>query len=145
MPAYGTLQPPPFLGRHFPMAQQTVFVAEAVVASEYSQQVSIPLTDLGETRAVRVEIDFSANPGNVEIDVMESDVDTGNKITGGLGYQQVSSGNLTQAALASGPNGASTRLAGDFTNWAGQFACLFVKVAPSNASITVTARITRAA
>lgn len=142
MPKYGSALQPPFLGTNYPLHQYAVFNAEAVTLGEYSQQVGLPLGPTTGAKGIRVEIDFSANPGNFEFDVMESDSD----ILGPLGYDQVpTGGGMTQANVTSGPNGANTRIATDLIPVAGQFVCLYVKTIPSNASITCTARITRAA
>src|SRR5579871_2375720 len=141
MPAYGTQATPPALFFSYPNNQATVFSSEAVVAGEYSQQVQIPLNPTAGSRGVRVEVDFNSDPGNFEIDVMESDADS----LGSLGYDQVpAGGGMTQANKTAGPNGANTRVATDLVPISGQFLCLYVKTAPSNASIKATARITRA-
>lgn len=140
MPPYNTQSPPPFLGRDFPLNTFLVFNAEAVQAGEYSQQIQIP-TGLTQ-KGLRLQIDHSANPGNCEYLVMEGD----NDLAGSSDYDQVpAGGDLTQANLTSGPNGATTRLSTDLIPVAGQFVSIFVKTAPSNAGIKVTARFTRAA
>lgn len=143
MPSYGTQTPPPALFPFPPGNRFLVFNAESPLAGAYSQQVTLPTGPTAGSRGIRVEIDFSANPGNVEIYIMESDADFEN---GSLGYNQVPvGGDLTQAGIISGPNGASTRLTTDLIPIAGQFCCLYVKTAPSNAGIKTTARISRAA
>jgi hypothetical protein len=141
MPAYNTQNPPPALMGLPPLNQFTVWKAETLLVNEVSQQVSITRHPVLGAVGIRVEIDFSANPGNVTINVLESDDD----MLGAAGYDQVpAAGQLTQANLVAGPNGASTRLCVDLQPFSGQFAALQVAVAPTNA-VTATARITRAA
>ena len=142
MPAYGTQNTPPALFPFYPQSEYLVFNVEALVLSEYSQQVNLPPGPTAGQKGIRVVIDFNANPGNVEIDVLEAD----NDAAGTADYANVpNGGQLTQAVITNGPNGASTRLISDLLPIAGQFVCLFVKTKPSNANITCTARITRAA
>lgn len=142
MSVYGTQNPPPALFPFPPGNQFLVFNKEAVVTGEFSQQVALPTGPTAGQRGVRVEIDFNAAPGNCEFEVMESDWDQ----NGSAGYALVSTtADLTQTGLVAGPNGAGTRLVVDLTPFSGQFACLFVKGAPANSNITVTARISRAA
>lgn len=141
MPRYGTQTPPPSLSPFYPTNQFAVFSAEAVTLAEYSERVNIAMGSVGGQKGIKVEIDFSADPGTVTIDVMESDSD----ILGTGGYQKVpTGGTMTQATLTTGPNGANTRLGSDLIPFAGQFGCLKITVAPTNV-VTVTARITRAA
>jgi hypothetical protein len=142
MPAYGTLSSIPALHVFPPMHAYLVFSAEALTLNEYSQQVNLPPAPRGNAKGIRVVIDFNQNPGNVEIDVLEADNDSAGKPD----YVNVPTGGaLTQASLTTGPNGASTRLVTDLIPVAGQFIALFVKVAPSNANTTCSARISRAA
>lgn len=143
MPKYNTQVPPPAIfPSGGPQCQATVFSAEALTLGEFSQQVHLAPNVNAGSKGIRVVIDFSANPGNVEILVVESDRD----IPGGTADYIIvpAAGDLTQASLASGPNGALTRLVTDLIPIAGQFVCLFVNVVPSNGGITCTARITRA-
>lgn len=140
MPPYNTQSPPPFLAIGAPLNTYLVFIAELVAAGEFSQQLGLPLAAVAGQKGIRVEIDFSANPGAFEIDVMEADWDA----NGQLEYQQVpSAGQLN--TVTNGPNGANTHSSTDLIPIAGQFCCLFVKTAPANAGIKVTARISRAA
>lgn len=140
MPQYNAQYPPPFLAIGAPLHTFLVFSAEALQQGEFSQQVSLPLGPVAGQKGIRVEVDFNANPGVYEIDVMEADNDS----AGSLEYQQVpSSGQLN--TVTAGPNGASTHVSTDLIPVAGQFVCLFVKTAPANANITCTARISRAA
>lgn len=142
MPAYNSQVPPPALFPFYPQSQFRVFSAEALVINEYSQQVQLPPGPTAGAKGIRVVIDFNANPGNVEILVVEAD----NDAAGAADYVQVpSGGDLTQGQLTAGPNGANTRLTTDLIPVAGQFAALFVKLPPSNGNITATARFTRAA
>lgn len=145
MPLYNQLLPIPFLAFGYPMNTFLVFKAEAVLADTFSQQVYIPMGKQGGAKGLRIELDFNANPGNFEFDVMENSTPdfTG---TGQRGYQQVvTSGQLTQAGLTTGKNGALTKISTDLNPFFGEFFCLYVKTAPTNANITVTARVTRAA
>lgn len=138
-PLYNAQYPPPFLAIGAPLHTFLVFNAEALVVNEFSQQVSLPMAAVAGQKGIRVEIDFSANPGVYEIDVMEADNDP----AGSLEYQQVPAGGQLNTVTA-GPNGASTHVSTDLIPVAGQFVCLFVRTAPANAC-TCTARITRAA
>lgn len=138
-PAYNSQYPPPFLAYEFPLNTFLVFNAEALAINEFSQQVQLPIGPVSGQKGIRVEIDFSANPGVFEIDVMEAD----NDLAGELEYQEVPSGGQINTVTA-GPNGASTHASTDLIPVAGQFVCLFVKTNPGNAC-TCTARITRAA
>jgi hypothetical protein len=148
MPAFGTLNPPPFLGLGYPLGQFYAFDEESVVTNEFSERVGVPLLPTGGARGIRIEGDFSANPGAFEFDIMESDVDIsvlpGDIDVGGApGYQQVpTAGSIT--TVTTGVNGASTHFGTDLIPFAGQFCCIFVKTQPGNA-VTVTLRITRAA
>lgn len=118
-----------------------VFNNELVTAAEFSQQVALAVSQAAGTKGIRVVIDHSANPGNCEYQICESDNDG----AGSSDYVQVpSGGDLTQAGLTNGPNGASTRLTADLIPVAGQNVSIYVKTAPSNANIKVTARITKA-
>ena len=137
MPAYNTQSPPPFLGRDFPLNNYLVFSKDTLTTGEFSQQLQIP-RGLA-TAALRIEIDFSANPGTFEIDIMEADTDT----SGALEYQQVPTGGSITTVVA-GPNGASTHQSVDLAAISGQFVCLYVKTATQNVC-TCTARISRAA
>lgn len=143
MPVYNAQVPPIALGFDYPLLQAFVWKAEALVLNEVSQQVQIPRSRSGTgSPGIRVEIDFNQNPGNVTINVLESDDD----LLGTGGYDQVpAAGQLTQANLLAGPNGASTRLAVDLQPFSGQFFALQVAVPPSNGGTTATARVTRAA
>jgi hypothetical protein len=137
MPVYNTQSPPPFLGRDYPLNTSLVFSAEALVTGEFSQQLQVP-TGLAQ-KGIRVELDFSADPGAYEIDVMEADTDQ----SGAAEYQQVPVGGAMSTRTA-GPNGANTHQSSDQIPVAGQFVCLYVKAQPAN-PCTCTARITRAA
>lgn len=140
MPPYNSQYPPPFLGRDFPLNTFLVFNAEALKVGEYSQQVQVPVGL--SAKGIRVQVDFSSDPGAGEILVLEGD----NDAAGSADYDQVpSAGDLVYANITSGPNGPNTRLATDLIPVAGQFVCLYVKAVPSNSGITATARITRAA
>jgi hypothetical protein len=141
MPPYNTQVPPPALfASGGPQSSFLVLNKEAVLASEYSQQVHLAPNPSSSTKGLRVVIDFSANPGNVEFYVCESDNDS----AGSADYIEVpSGGDLTQGSLITGPNGALTRLVADLNPFAGQFAALFTKTPPSNGGITCTARFTR--
>lgn len=142
MPPYNTLYPPPAIYTDAPLNSFLVFKAEALAINEYSQQVSLPSGRVGLSKGVRVVIDFNQNPTNVEILVVEAD----NDAAGSADYTLVpTAGDLTQANLMQGPNGASTRLATDLIPIAGQSVALFVKTPPSAGGTTCTARITRAA
>ncbi|MGA9670368.1 MAG: hypothetical protein WBQ94_14240 [Terracidiphilus sp.] len=140
MPAYNTAYPPPFLAYEFPLNTYLVFSKEAIVAGEFSQQVSIPLGLVAGQKGIRVELDFNQNPGAYEIDVMESD----NDLLGGSQYQQVPTGGAL-TTVTTGANGPNTHQSTDLIPVAGQFVLLYVKTAPANGGTTVTARITRAA
>jgi hypothetical protein len=141
MPPYNTQSPPPALFPFPPNHAFLVFNGDTLTAGEYSQQVALPPGPTAGARGVRVEVDFSADPGAIEIYVMESDNDP----AGSGGYDQVpSGGDLVYANITSGPNGANTRLSTDLIPIAGQFTCLYVKTKPTNA-VTCTARISRAA
>jgi hypothetical protein len=140
MPAYGTNNPPYSITFNPPLNQYVIHAAEAVVTGELSERFQMPLNPQGPARGLRIEIDFSAAPGNCEVQVMESDDD----LLGALGYNQVAAGgDQTQANLVAGPNGAGTRLIFELIPFAGQFSALFWKTAPAN-NVTVTARATRA-
>jgi|SRR5580700_1368256 hypothetical protein len=142
MSVYGTQSPPPALFPFPPGHAFLVFNAEAVVAGEYSQQVTLPTGPTGAERGIRVVIDASSAPGAGEFYVMEAD----NDAAGSSDYVQVpSGGDLTFANVTSGPNGAGTRWTADLIPVAGQLVCLYCKTAPSNAGIKITARISRAA
>lgn len=144
MPLYNTLSPPPALGTHYPLNQVTVFTKETVLTGQFSQQISIPLGMNIGSKGIRVEGDFNANPGTFEFDIMESDFDSGIAATGGQAYQQVpTSGSIT--TVTTGVNGASTHFGTDLIPFAGQFCLIYIKTQPTNATITVTIRITRAA
>lgn len=138
-PAYNTQSPPPALFPFGPGNRQLVFNAEALTTGEYSQQIVLPTGPVAGAREVRIEIDFSANPGVFEIDVMESDSDFEN---GKAEYQQVPTGGQINTVTA-GPNGANTHQSTDLIQISGQFMCLYVRMQPANA-VTCTARITRA-
>ncbi len=135
MPLYNTKNPPPALGSHYPLNQETLFKAESLVTASTSQQVSVPL--IGNTKSVRIEGDFSAAPGTFTLTVVEADVDSGS-----LNYTAVPSGGSITTASA-GPNGAGTHFTSDLTTFTGQFLALLVTAQPSNA-VTATARVTRA-
>lgn len=142
MPAYGTQTPPLALFPFYPESQVFVHSAETVTAGESSQQLHLPPGPVAGQKGIRVEVDFSADPGNFEFYVQESDDDS----LGSASYQLVpSGGDITQATKTAGPNGANTRVATDLIPIAGQFCDLYWKTPPSNGSIKVTARITRAA
>jgi hypothetical protein len=141
MPAYGTLTSVPALFPFPPGHTFLVFNGDTLAAGEFSQQVSLPPGPTAGQRGIRVQIDFSADPGNVEIYVMEGD----NDAAGSADYDQVpNGGDLVYANITKGPNGANTRLSTDLIPIAGQFALLYVKTAPTNA-VKGTARISRAA
>lgn len=139
MPAYNTRNPPPFLGYTYPDNNYLVFNAEALTTGEFSQQVNLPIGPVAGQKGIRVEVDFSANPGAFELDVMESDYD----LNGALNYQQVPSAGQINTVVA-GMNGASTHQSTDLIPVAGQFVCIFVKTQPAN-PCTATVRISRAA
>lgn len=142
MPSYNTNYPPPFLAYEYPLSSYLVFSKEALTVGEFSQQVSLPLGLVAGQKGIRVEVDFNSDPGNFELDVLEADNDT----AGQFEYQQVPSGGaMTQANKTSGPNGVNTHISTDLIPVAGQFVLVYVKTAPSNASITATVRISRAA
>jgi hypothetical protein len=140
MPIYNTKNPPPSLSVFHPGNRELVFNKDTLTANMFSQQVSIPSGPTTGQRGIRVEIDFSVNPGAYEIDVMESDSDLEN---GPTEYQQVPTGGAL-TTVTTGVNGASTHQSSDLIPIAGQFVLLYVKTAPANAC-TCTARITRAA
>jgi|ERR1700722_5226707 len=141
MPAYNTQVPPPALFPFPPGHTFLVFNGDTLQVGEFSQQVTLPTGPTAGQRGIRVVIDFSADPGAGEIYVMEAD----NDAAGSGDYVQVPvGGDLAYAAVTKGPNGANTRLTADLIPIAGQFACLYVKTAPSNA-VKCTARISRAA
>lgn len=139
MPAYGTQTPPPSLGFNYPLNQVSVFQAETLIDGEFSERVCIPLGPTSGVRGIRIEGDFSANPGAFEIDVMECDDDS----LGKNEYQQVPTGGVINT-VTTGANGANTHFSTNLIPIAGQFACLYVKTHPANA-VTCTARITRCA
>lgn len=139
MPKYNTQLPPPALFPFPPGNRILVFNADTLTTGEFSQQVTLPTGPTAGSRGIRVELDFSANPGAYEIDVMECDSDFEN---GSLEYQEVPEGGALTTVTA-GPNGANTHQSSDQIPIAGQFACLYVKTAPAN-PCTCTARITRA-
>jgi hypothetical protein len=142
MSIYGTQSPPPALFPFPPGHAFLVFNAEAVVAGEYSQQVALPTGPTAGQRGIRVEIDFSADPGAGEFYVMEGDNDS----AGSGDYDQVpAGGDLAYGNITAGPNGVNTRLSTDLIPIAGQFVLIYCKTKPSNAGIKVTARISRAA
>jgi hypothetical protein len=141
MPLYNTQSPPPALFPFPPNHFFLVFNADTLATSEYSQQVALPPGPTAGARGIRVQIDFSADPGAIEIYVMEGD----NDVAGAGDYDQVpNGGDLVYGNITSGPNGANTRLSTDLIPIAGQFTCLFVKTKPTNA-VTCSARISRAA
>jgi hypothetical protein len=139
-PAYNTKSPPPSLSTWHPGNRELVFKLDTLTTGMFSQQVSVPSGPTTGQRGIRVEIDFSVNPGAYEIDVMESDSDFEN---GSTEYQQVPTGGAL-TTVTTGVNGASTHQSSDLIPVAGQFVCLYVKTQPANAC-TCTARITRAA
>jgi hypothetical protein len=142
MPPYGTAPNLPALFPFPPGHTFLVFSAEAVIAAETSQQVALPPGPTAGAKGVRLVIDHNAAPGNCEYYLAESD----NDAAGVQDYNLVPiGGDLTQAGLVAGPNGAGTRLITDQIPVAGQFVAVYVKTAPSNANIKVTARISRAA
>jgi len=141
MPSYNTQFPPPALFSFGPGNFALVFNSETVLAAEYSQQVNLPAGPTAGQRGIRVQIDHSAAPGNCEYYILEAD----NDAAGQLDYTEApNGGDLTQANLVAGPNGAGTRLSTDLIPIAGQFVLIYVKTAPANA-VKVTARISRAA
>lgn len=139
MPLFNTKNPPPALCLGYPLNQEIVLVAEAVTIDTFSQQVSIPLGPTSGARGIRVEGDFNSNPGTFEFDIMESDDPAGVA----RGYQQVPTGGVINT-VTTGKNGTSTHFGTDLIPFAGQFCCIYIKTVPTNATITVTVRITRA-
>ena len=135
MPPYGNFLNPPaiYQGDSF-----LAFNAEALTTGEFSQQIALPPNQASGTKGVRIELDFSANPGAYEIDVMECDSDQNGKTE----YQQIPTGGQLNT-VTTGPNGASTHQSTDLIPVAGQMLCLYVKTQPANA-VTCTARVTRA-
>ena len=141
MPAYGTQTSVPALFPFPPENSFLVFNVDTLVTGEYSQQVSLPPGPTAGARGIRVQIDFSADPGACEFYVMEGD----NDAAGSADYDLVpSGGDLVYGNITTGPKGVNTRLSTDLIAIAGQFTCLFVKTKATNA-VTCTARITRAA
>lgn len=139
-PKYGTLAQPFALFPFGPGNRYLAFNADTLTTGMFSERVHIPTGPTAGARGIRVELDFSVNPGAYEIDVMESDSDFEN---GSAEYQQVpAGGSLT--TVTNGVNGANTHQSSDQIAIAGQFVCLYVKTQPANAC-TCTARITRAA
>lgn len=141
MPVYGTNALPTALFPFPPGNFVLVLSAEKILAAEYSERVALPPGPTAGQRGIRIQIDFSADPGAAEIYVMEAD----NDAAGVLDYDQVpGSGDLKYANITAGPNGINTRLSTDLIPIAGQFCCLYVKTAPTN-NVTCSARISRAA
>ena len=136
MPTFNTLTPPAalYLGD-----STLVFNAEALTTGEFSAQVALAPNWSSGSKGIRVEVDFNANPGTFELDVMESDADQ----NGAANYQQVPSAGQINT-VTTGKNGASTHQSTDLIPVAGQFVLIYVKTQPSNASITATVRVTRA-
>lgn len=136
MPLYNNQTPPPALFPSYPQNKLTVFNAETVLAGEYSQQFHIPPSPtMGAARGLRITIDFSATPGNFEFDVCEDDTDS----SGSAHYAQIpTAGAMTVLNTALG-----TQCTLDIPNFQGQFGLLYVKTAPSNGNIKVTATVTR--
>ena len=136
MPSYNAFTNAPAL---YPGDSFLVFKAEALTTGQMSQQVALPTNWASGAKGVRVEIDFNANPGAYELDVMECDSDQ----NGSSEYQQVpTGGSLT--TVTTGPNGASTHQSSDQIPVAGQMLAIYVKAQPANGSITATVRVTRA-
>lgn len=141
MPSYNTIQPTPFLGLGYPLNQIVIFNAEAVTADEFSQQFSIDMGAVGGQKGIRIEGDFNSNPGTFEFDVMERAFDADGKKRN---YQQVPfGGSIT--TTTTGDAGPNTHFGVDLLPFAGPFGLIYVKTAPSNASITCTLRVTRTA
>jgi hypothetical protein len=137
-PAYGTLLVPSALD---PGDSFLVFNSELVTAGEYSERITLRPVIASGQKGVRVQIDFSADPGAGEFYIMEGD----NDAAGVKDYDQVpSGGDLAYSAITTGPNGINTRLSTDLIPVAGQMMCGYVKTAPSNAGIKVIMRFTRA-
>lgn len=139
MPLYNTKNPPPFLGLGYPTNHERVFNLEALVSGQFSQQVSVPIGPAGGAKGIRVEGDFSADPGTFEIDIMEASTDD----NGAVNYQQVPTGGAI-TTVVTGVNGASTHFGVDLQPFAGDFALLYIKTKPSNVC-TLKARIVRTA
>lgn len=115
-----------------------VFNGETLLTNQFSQQVALPVNQPSGTKGVRVEIDFSGNPGVFELDVMECDQDQ----LGSLQYQQVPVGGQINT-VTNGANGANTHQSTDLIPVAGQMLCIFVRTQPANA-VTAKVRVTRA-
>lgn len=139
MPQYNTALQPPFLSYEYPLNEYLVFNAETLTLGEFSQQLQLPIGPVAGQKGIRVEVDFSANPGAFELDVMESDYD----LNGSLNYQQVPAGGQINT-VTNGMNGANTHQSTDLIPVAGQFVCIYVRTPPANA-VTATVRISRAA
>lgn len=140
MPPYNTQVPPPALFPFPPGNRFLVFNAEALTTGEFSQQVTLPTGPTAGARGIRVEIDFSADPGAYELDIMESDSDFEN---GADEYQTVPIAGIINT-VTTGPNGANTHQSSDLIPIAGQFCSIYVAAAPAN-PVTATVRISRAA
>lgn len=139
-PLYNAQNPPPALFPFPPGHRFLVFNAEALVTGKFSQQLALPPGPTAGSRGIRVELDFSGDPGAFEIDVMESDSDFEN---GSAEYQQVPNGGQINTVTL-GPKGVNTHQSSDLIPISGQFVALFVKTQPANA-VNCTARISRAA
>jgi hypothetical protein len=92
MPAYNTLSRPPAL--YAGDSYSVVVPADAIAAGFYSQQVALA-KDLvnGEPQSLAVEVLFSANPGNFEVDLLTADTDA-------------AANYVVKAALSAGLNGS---------------------------------------
>jgi hypothetical protein len=135
-PLYNAQNPPPALFPFYPQNEFLLFNAEALVAGEFSQQVHIPPNPVGGANvALRFTIDFSAAPGNFEIDVMEDDTD----LQGAAHYAEVPVAGVINATNVVGGTQATL----DLNPFQGQFVTLYVRTAPSNGGITCTARVAR--
>lgn len=130
MPKYNTLNPPPFLGALYPLSQFLLFNAEAITATEYSQQVHIGPGPSGSSVAVSLEGDFNATPGTFDLQIVTADTDV-------LAEYTILGSDITTTAA-----GSNTHFRVEIPQFVGQFLAVYVKTAPTNASITLTLRAT---
>jgi hypothetical protein len=132
MPLYGT-QP---VGALYPGdIPFTVFAGEVLVQGSRSQQVGLAGLYENYPAGFSVSLEFSANPGAFEVDVLTSDVDTPDD------YQLEANAQITSAS-GPGPNGKYIARV-EFPTVRAMFALLSVKTAPANNPVTCLARIRR--
>jgi hypothetical protein len=124
MPAYNTLTPPALYAGDTGVAINN----EAVVAGYFSQQFALA-KDLvnGEPQSLAVEVVFSANPGNFEVDLQTADTDA-------------NANYVTKASLSGGLNGSYVGRI-EVAQMSAKFARLAIPTLQN--AVNLTARMTR--